>query len=477
MSSFIDFFAIIGVISFLVWIYNIFLKKRPLKDSEELQRIIKLINEGQNLFITGGAGTGKSFILNTLRQRYKIAVTSTTGISAININGQTIHSWTGIGIAQSPVETTVKKILSNPVLEKQIKYCSRLAIDEISMLDGFTFDYINEVLKKVRDCEIPFGGIQILLFGDFFQLPPVKKKEKGYCFNSKAWNELNPTPVTLDKIYRQEETFFVETLKNVRYGIVTQDDYKILSSREVDFSDFDSEILHLFSTNEEAENYNSLKLKTLMNAERCYSSKDIIYNYKNNGSTENIVIENPDFLNSYNLRIFKTLEKDCKAPMFLKLKVGCRVILLKNLNFKQKLVNGSTGTIYKLQDDSITINFDNGIKYTMTSKEKFEYWSEGVLKATREQYPLSLAYGVTIHKSQGMTLNKVIIDFNRIFADGQAYVALSRVKTLKGLHIKSFTPNKIVADTTVIDFYKKIETSEITNFREFGNNLNKQSHV
>lgn len=458
MNGFTNFWAFVGIISFLVWIYNTFLKKKPIKDSEELQKIIKLINEGQNLFITGGAGTGKSFILNVLKQRYRIAITSTTGISAINIKGQTIHSWAGIGIAQSPIEVTVNKILSNPVLERQIKYCSLLAIDEISMLDGFTFDYINEVLKKVKDCEAPFGGIQILLFGDFFQLPPVQKKLKGYCFSSSAWNELNLTPVILDKIYRQEEKLFVETLKNVRYGIVTQEDYDILSKRDLGLIQTNADILHLFSTNKEANNHNFSKLKTLMNQESGYNAKDVIYHYGKDGiSTGNTTVDNPNTLNINDLRIFKKLEEYCKAPNVLKLKKGCRVILLKNINFKQCLVNGSTGTIYELADDFITIDFDNGVRYTMTSKEKFEYRSEGVVKAIREQYPLNLAYGITINKAQGMTLNKVVVDFNRIFADGQAYVALSRVKTLNGLYIKNFEVKKIIASEQAIDFYKGIE--------------------
>lgn len=464
MNLITDFLALIGLIACGVWIYNtFFISKKPVKDSEDVKKIIELINQGKNLFITGGAGTGKSYILNILRQRYRIAVTSTTGISAISIKGQTIHSWSGIGIANQEIENIVKKILSSPALERQIKYCRLLAIDEISMLDGYTFDYLNEVLKKVRENDEPFGGIKVLLFGDFLQLPPVEEKTKGYCFNSKAWTELSLSTVVLNKIYRQEELSFVETLNNARHGIVTQDDYELLAAREVTSNYDDSNILHLFSKKDQANHYNTVKLMKLNSFEMCYTSKDVIYTYRKDGTpSDNIIVDNPNNLNKYHLGIFQTLERDCRASNLLKLKKGCRVILLKNIDFKRNLVNGSTGAIAELGNDFITIDFDCGSRYTMTSKDKYEYWSEGVLKATREQYPLSLAYGVTIHKSQGMTLGAVVIDFNKIFAFGQAYVALSRVKTLKGLYLKGFAPNKIVASDKAVKFYNDIESLDNT---------------
>jgi len=425
------------------------------------EQIKSLIDQGKNVLITGEAGTGKSFILNKLREEYEIDVTSTTGLSAMNIKGQTIHSWAGIGICAKSVDSVVMDILyKKPALLQQIKECKILAIDEISMLDGNTLNYINEVFKKVRTNLNPFGGIQVLLFGDFFQLPPVKK-ENGFCFNSVTWEQLKLKPVILTKIYRQNDLNFINALNNARVGKLEHEDVKLFKSKNVEPEDTD--ILHIFSTNKEADSHNILKFAQIDKPISSFVTKDYVYKYQGDkGIALEIVDFNIDGFEFEQINNLKRLEKDCKAPAVLQLKEGCKVMLLKNLSFGYGLVNGSTGTVKTIDESGIFVKFDNG-RGQFIAKEIFEYWHEGRLVATREQYPLRLAYAITIHKSQGMSLDTAKVDLTRIFEAGQAYVALSRARTLEGLYLNNFKPKKIFANSEIVAFYNDLEAMEIMN--------------
>ena len=423
------------------------------KDNEYLNKITELVKKGENIFITGYAGTGKSYILNKLKKRFKIDVTSTTGLAAVNVQGQTIHSWAGVGICNKPVNQVVENILKRSPLKKQISNCKILAIDEISMMDAKTFDYIDSVLRIVRDNEKSFGGIQVLLFGDFFQLPPVQKDENGFCFTSDCWEELNLKTVFLEKIYRQEDANFIKSLNNIRLNDLSEDDVQLFKDREVDYNTYNSDILHIFSTNKEADNYNSFKFNTVKKIVHTFISEDKIHKKK---KIITVNKENPDkALTKYDLITWEMFDKFCKAPQTLELKESCKVMLLKNHNFAKGLINGSCGMVLSIEENSILVKFDNGVE-EIIPKHTFEYYREGELTVTRDQYPLRLAYGITIHKSQGMTLDKLVVDCNRIFECGQAYVALSRVKSLEGLCLRSFNPNKVVVDQAVINFYDSI---------------------
>lgn len=433
------------------------------EDSEYLNQITELINKGENLFITGYAGTGKSYILNKIKKKFQVDVTSTTGLAAVNVQGQTIHSWAGVGICNKPVKDVIEKILQRTKLKKQITECKILAIDEISMLDARTFDYIDEVLRNLRDGNKPFGGIQILLFGDFFQLPPVEKNS-GFCFHSKAWQALNLKTIFLEKNYRQNDEKFVNSLNNLRLNQLTEDDIRLFYDREVNYNTYESDILHIFSTNQEADNYNTFKFNSVQKPLFVFNSNDKIHRKR---SIINVDKNNLDEkLTKFDLLTLETFDKSCKAPCALELKEGCRVMLLKNLNFNKGLINGATGTVIELSknksgedgedEEVILMQFDNGIEETIT-KHTFEAYRDGEVVVSREQYPLRLAYGITIHKSQGMTLDKLIVDCNRIFECGQAYVALSRIKSIDGLYLKSFNPQKVWANEEVLDFYQKLK--------------------
>ncbi len=426
-------------------------------DNEDLNKIINLINQGENLFITGYAGTGKSYILNKLKKKFQIDVTSTTGLAAVNVQGQTIHSWAGVGICNKSVKDVVEKILQRTKLKKQITECKILAIDEISMLDARTFDYIDEVLRNLRNGSKPFGGIQVLLFGDFFQLPPVEK-ESGFCFNSKTWQALNLKTIFLEKIYRQNDEKFIKSLNNLRLNRLTQDDTRLFYDREVNYNTYESDILHIFSTNKEADNYNVFKFNSVQKPLHVFNSTDKIHRKR-------VIItvdkNNPDErLTQFDIKTLDAFDKSCKASSALELKEGCRVMLLKNLNFNKGLINGACGTVIELKksedEEFILVKFDNEVE-EIIQKHTFEAYRDGEVVVSREQYPLRLAYGITIHKSQGMTLEKLIVDCNRIFECGQIYVALSRIKSIDGLYLKSFNPKKVWANEEVLNFYQSIK--------------------
>lgn len=428
------------------------------EDSEYLDKITELINNGENLFITGYAGTGKSYILNKLKKKFQIDVTSTTGLAAVNIQGQTIHSWAGVGICNKPIQDVVEKILKRAKLKKQISECKILAIDEISMLDAKTFDYIDQVLRNLRDGNKPFGGIQVLLFGDFFQLPPVEK-ESGFCFNSKTWQALDLKTIFLEKIYRQNDEKFIKSLNNLRLNQLTENDIRLFYDREVNYNTYESDILHIFSTNKEADNYNVFKFNSVQKPQFVFNSIDKIHRKRTVIEVDKNDLD--ERLTKFDLLTLETFDKSCKAPSALELKEGCRVMLLKNLNFNKGLINGATGTVIELKKDeneeTILVQFDNGVE-EIISKHIFEAYRDGEVVVSREQYPLRLAYGITIHKSQGMTLDKLIVDCNRIFECGQVYVALSRIKSIDGLYLKSFNPQKVRANGEVLKFYQSLKS-------------------
>jgi len=429
-------------------------KAPPELYDENYIKIKDAVKSGKNVFVTGSAGTGKSFILNKLKKEFNLEVTSTTGMAAVNVGGQTIHAWAGVGICNLPVEFAVKGILKKSNLAKRIRNTKILAIDEISMLDAQTFDYLNSVFKAVRACNLPFGGLQVVLFGDFFQLPPVEKAG-GFCFESAGWKELSLENIVLKKIYRQSDGNFANILNDIRQNSLKNSELDAFLARNNVEIPAGKEVLHIFATNEAADNFNTKKFNELKTTPQELGAKDILM--KNEEADR--IISSPQEAEELSIarrNIWETLDKYCKAPQNLVLKKGCRVMLLKNLDFEQGLINGSCGVVKEISQDGVYVIFDNGATKTIKPHE-FEYSKDGKLLAKRVQYPLRLAYGITIHKSQGMTLDEVFIDFSRIFEYGQAYVALSRVKSLKGLYLKDFNPRKIMANPRIVEFYAELE--------------------
>ncbi|MEN6294272.1 MAG: PIF1 family ATP-dependent DNA helicase [Methanobacterium sp.] len=363
-----------------------------------------------------------------------------------------MHSWMKMSRGEKAAAYYAQELRTRHYMEKhldRILNTDILAIDEISMMHPNFFIKMDEVLRLVRKKKEPFGGIQIIAFGDFYQLPPVIKEKDvflDFCFETPLWKEANFQTTLLTKIYRQQgDATFAELLNRMRIGELTDADIRALASRELNPSDYPNDCLFLFPDNANANIYNINMLEELPTEEKTYLGED-----STTGTTPAAI------------KLFMDrLDKEVLAPKELVLKEEARVILLKNISFECGLVNGSMGTITSLGTRTISIDFDNGESVSI-EKDKFEIHDGEDVVATREQFPLKLAYGLTIHKSQGMTLDKVCVDLKRVFADGQMYVGLSRCKTLEGTFLKGFNPNKVYVNPKVRQFYENLIREKTT---------------
>lgn len=419
------------------------MKEQPeeIKLSEEQERVIVAFRAGKNLLVTGSAGTGKSTLLRAMQEHAggRLPVTATTGIAAVVVGGMTIHSWSGVGIAKESPKTLANRILDRKgePLER-LRNFNRLAIDEISMMSRHLFDKLEEVFRLVRKDPRPFGGMQLVLFGDFLQLPPVTRDEKDdtdrFCFSSDAWKLAEIETHMLTKVFRQQDEEFSGALNDIRVGKLSEVASRLLNSRygrrAVDTMP-DIKAVTVFTHNEDVEAHNMTFLAQIEGESQFYNAND-----------------------AGNQAQIETLRKNCLAPTLLELKIGAQVMLLKNLDPLSGFANGSIGVVtgFNKHSKEPEVKFSNGHTRTL-SIAKWEIKDGQRILATRHQIPLRLAWAITVHKSQGMTLDKIDVHLGRVFEDGQAYVALSRVKTLQGLFIKSGGKEAIRANAEALHFY------------------------
>ncbi len=387
------------------------------------EQAFEILVSGKNTLITGQAGTGKTYLLNQFIQylnKSKIAVgiTASTGIAATHLGGVTIHSWCGMGIKDKMTNADIKKLFSkNKAAVKRIQEAKVLIIDEVSMLHAHQLDLINEICCRVRTDLGAFGGLQIVLCGDFFQLPPVTRgSEKGRFVNeSAAWQQMDLSVCYLEKQYRQSENNDLYRLLNeIRESKVSEESCQLLT--ECLTQDFPDEVVptKLFTHNSNVDEYNLTRLATLNKEEHTFEMKGIGDEY---------------FVNQ--------MKRGCLAPEKLRLKVGAVVMFVFN-NFAKGYVNGTTGVVTGFDDESgcpivRTFRGDEVVAVPIrwgADEVDFEAWIE--------QIPLRLAWAITIHKSQGMTLDYAEIDLSRAFTYGLGYVALSRVRDLSGLRLLGY---------------------------------------
>ena len=404
---------------------------------------------GENVFLTGPAGSGKTFLLNEFikwfinnkeKDNSKIYITSTTGLSALLINGMTINRYSGIGTANKTVEEYFKKIIKLGHLKKRWLNTTVLIIDEISMMNPETFDKLEILAKKIRKNDLPFGGIQIILSGDFLQLPPVKCE--NFCFESFAWSMVINKTVYFDKILRQDDIKLQKILNSVRVGVITEDVKILLNSclnKDLDNKDGIIPTL-LYSRKNMVNEYNLKELNKLVNNgfENNNYVADYIYG-------KNIKNESKDFLKDL-------LNSQYQVDDGIKLSVNTQVMLTVNMP-EYNLANGSRGIITSFSSEKypIVLFLNNQLLEIKLHEYILEEGGDSVKKL---QIPLIHSWAITIHKAQGMTLDFLKTDIgNSIFEYGQAYVVLSRIKNIDGLSLCNIDFSKIRANPKILKYY------------------------
>lgn len=383
------------------------------------EEALTILKTGASVFLTGEPGSGKTHTVNRyvryLRDRgVEPAITASTGIAATHIHGMTLHSWSGIGIRRHLTDGEITDIARGRYIARRIKNCRTLIIDEVSMIDGDTLDMVERVCRRARRSEEPWGGMQVVFVGDFFQLPPVSRDGERitFAFESAAWRSLSPVVCYLEEQYRQEDRTFLEILAAIRRDEFDETHFERIEARLSARLPAPPEVVRLYSHNTNVDTLNSRELARL-------PGKTWVFVMAERG---------PEGL-------IASLKKGCLSPERLELKEGAAVVCTKN-NPNAGFVNGTLGTVVGFADDRRypIIETREGKRITVEPME----WlleEEGEPLAKIIQIPLRLAWAMTIHKSQGMSLDAAVMDLSRVFEFGQGYVALSRVRTLEGVHL------------------------------------------
>lgn len=384
----------------------------------------------KNVFVTGGAGTGKSFLIRHFRDTKggsKIPVLASTGAAAILLGGRTFHSFFGLGIMQGGPGRVFQKALENKRLRKRLRSTDEIIIDEVSMLSHEVLDCAEKICRALREMDEPWGGMRIIAVGDFAQLPPVSRAEtKEWGFLGEAWAESEFLNFELQEVMRTEDQDFLAVLNKIRIGICDDEVENFLNDRVLD--EVDSEVPHLFSRRDQTERFNLGRLSEIDDESRVYETKYV-------GES----------------RYIESLMRDAPVPPNLELKLGALVMIRVN-DPKQRFVNGTVGRVKNLYDDRVTIETD--ARRIELEPFPFSYVdADGEERAHAINFPLTLAYASTIHKIQGATLERAHIDLGNIWEPGQAYVALSRVRRTKDLSLIRWNSSSIKSDPLVQNFY------------------------
>ena len=419
--------------------------KTNIQITDEFEKALKLMESEQKfILITGGAGTGKSTLLKHFRTntKKKIVVLAPTGVAALNVQGQTIHSFFRLPFGFLDSSLIKRKRALKKILEK----VDTIVIDEISMVRADVMDAIDISIRLYLDKDQPFGGLQLIAFGDLFQLPPVVSEENTafkliyespFFFSSQVASRVDIDLIQLTKIFRQKNNEFIDILNRIRNGSTTQNDIDSLNSRfkeRIKYRDLDDNIV-LTSTNYSANKINKLMMDRIDEPEQLYEAE--------------VVDDFPESMYPNDIN--------------LTLKKGAQILMIKN-DPEKRWFNGSIGKIIDLQKDEILVDIDgieyiveretwNNTKYTFNNeKNKVEEDELGEFK----QFPLKPSWAITIHKSQGKTLNNTIIDLGSgAFAAGQTYVALSRTTSLSGIILKQkLKIEDVIVDEKILEFYE-----------------------
>lgn len=463
--------------------------------STQVEVMARLLNR-ENMFISGPAGSGKTTIVQRFidfldayyEGAFNVAITASTGIAATLINGRTIHSWSGLGIDDSPFD---RKKMSGQMFNARlrIKEVDVLIIDEVSMLPGYLFTKLDAFMKYVRRNDKPFGGVQIVLLGDFMQLPPVSRKEAvdrgvdtGFAFHTEAWQDANITHCYMDKVHRAADPVLKEVLTRIANGRVNDEVREIVEDRYKS-PDFIEQLekpggkvyTRLFTTNRNVDKYNDDELAKNPNPMYSFAARAM-------GDEKEVA----------------QLKKNRGIPEVIYLKKDAKVILTSNItNEDGELIaaNGSLGIVtgFAPGDKDPIIRFNNGVTHTLIQQvyeqekeRKHSYQvddpknkGEKLTKhftvkqtvASVAQYPVKLGYAITVHKSQGQTFDGVVVDLSKTFQAGLGYVALSRVRSLDDLVISGFHPKAYAVNNDSLKIALDVKRGGLQSRKEFEENI------
>jgi len=380
---------------------------------------LKILKSGKNIFLTGSAGTGKTFLLNEFigylrKEKIEVSVTASTGIAATHLGGITIHSWSGMGIERKLDDKQIKKLFKKEELYERIKETKILIIDEISMFDSERFDLLDRICKAAKEPFLPFGGLQVIVSGDFFQLPPVDREREGikFAYDSQAWEQADIKVCYLDKQHRQQDDLeFINILDRIRENNAGEDVLNRLRTRLNEKINCQIKPTKLYTHNADVDAINSLELSKIEEKEKKYFMTSEGQN---------------DLINF--------LKKSCLAPEILNLKKGAIVMFVKN-NFNKGYVNGTLGKVIDFDENGWPIVETKSGKKIIAVPASWKIEKNDIILASIEQIPLRLAWAITVHKSQGMSLDAAEIDLSKSFERGMGYVALSRVRRLDGIKL------------------------------------------
>jgi ATP-dependent DNA helicase PIF1 len=397
-------------------------------------KALDILKLGHNVYLTGAAGSGKTYVLNQyikyLRQNnIVVGVTASTGIAATHMNGMTLHSWAGLGIGDS---IDIERILAKSSLKKRMAETRVLIIDEVSMLDGHVLDAVDAITRAFKDKTKPFGGLQVVLSGDLFQLPPVTRSgEPFFVFNSEAWKSMSLKICYLEEQHRQDDSNLLSILNAIRSNSVDETHFEELSER-MKPAPGGEDIIKLYTHNAHIDDINQAELNKLQTETKTYTMT---------GKGRQNAVE--------------SLINRCLAPEQLVLKLGSEVMFVANNPAKQ-FYNGTLGKVIKFNDDGRPVI---QTKQRLITADEHTWKTEDGDKTIAEvtQLPLRLAWAITIHKSQGMSLDAAEIDLSKSFEPGMGYVALSRVRSIEGLYIKGINNMAMVVNPQIIELDAKLK--------------------
>lgn len=421
--------------------------------------VFEILKTGQNIFLTGPAGSGKTYLLNKYinylkDNRVEVAITASTGIAATHLNGRTIHSWCGMRIAEKLNKAQMKALKQNKSVVNRILKARVLIIDEISMLNASRLDLVNNICQAIRQNLKPFGGLQIILCGDFFQLSPVttkKSEDSRFVVDSDIWNSMDLKVCYIEEQYRQQDKKFLSILSAIRENAIDESIIKILQERYNQPINSSIKPTILYTHNREVEAENLFELNKLKGEEHIYQMAESGLPY-----------------------LFKSLKDSCLAPETLKLKINAVVMFLKN-NFDKGYVNGTLGKVVGFEEDSgypiVKTIFGKKI---IANPCSWAIEEEHHSLASISQIPLRLAWAITVHKSQGMSLDCAEIDLSKTFEFGMGYVALSRVKSLEGIKLMGINEMALQVNKKAIDLDKILSAKSKLDLKNYKKLKNKQ---